>query len=115
MGDISAHFSRSEFRDRRTGELVGPSHELVHVLEAIRAQAGGRPLRIVSGYRSPSSNAAVGGARRSQHLKGTAADIPPGFVTPAQAAACGARGIGKRGMWATHVDVRPGAVTIWSY
>lgn len=43
-------------------------------LEAIRAKAS-RPVEIVSGFRSVAQNRCVGGATRSQHLYGTAADI----------------------------------------
>lgn len=114
MGDLSPHFSRSEFRDKRTRELVGPDRRLVDVLEAIRALTG-NPLTITSGYRSPSTNAAVGGAKRSQHLVGRAADIPAGRATVAQAEAAGATGIGEKDGWAVHVDVRPGPPARWSY
>jgi uncharacterized protein YcbK (DUF882 family) len=89
-------------------------HALIDVLERIRA-LDGRPLRIVSGYRSPARNRAVGGAQRSQHLYGRAADIPQGRATVDQAAAAGARGIGERNGWAIHVDTRPGHPARWSY
>jgi zinc D-Ala-D-Ala carboxypeptidase len=43
----------------------------------------GHPLEISSGYRSPDLNAAVGGARNSQHSQGLAADFScPGFGPP---------------------------------
>lgn len=104
MGDLSPHFSTAEFRDRRTGEVkVDP--ELVQRLEKLRALVG-RPLRIVSGYRSPSTNKAVGGARYSQHLYGRAVDIPYGYATVPQAELAGFRGIGRRDRFAVHVDVR---------
>jgi zinc D-Ala-D-Ala carboxypeptidase len=35
----------------------------------------GAPLTVSSGYRSPELNAAVGGAAKSQHMKGQAADV----------------------------------------
>lgn len=114
MGDLSEHFSRSEFRDRRTGELKGPPMELVAVLERVRALTG-RPLRIISGYRSPRTNRSVGGARRSRHLHGDAVDIPAGHCTTEQAAAAGAVGIGSKGPWAVHLDTRPGPRTFWRY
>lgn len=114
MGDLTAHFSRSEFVDRRTGQLVEPPARLLAVLEVVR-WIGGRPLRIVSGYRSPETNSEVGGAPASRHLFGDAADIPSGFVTVDQAAAAGAVGIGEKDGWAVHVDVRPGPPARWSY
>jgi hypothetical protein len=36
------------------------------------------PYKINSGYRCPALNAAVGGAKNSQHMKGQAADITCG-------------------------------------
>ena len=45
------------------------------VLEPLRLFAG--PLRITSGYRNPRTNQEVGGAEKSAHLYGRAADIIP--------------------------------------
>ncbi len=115
MGDISPNFSRWELADRRTGELAGDFLHLVDHLEQLRRDAGGRPLNILSGYRSAETNRRVGGATNSQHLHGRAADIPAGYATQAQAVAAGFTGIGMSGKWATHVDVRPGGVTVWHY
>ncbi len=114
MGDLSAHFSSGEFIDRRTGERRDPPEELLRLLERIRALRPG-PLVIVSGYRSPSTNALVGGAPRSRHLQGDAADIPAGRATAAEALRCGAVGIGVSDGWVTHVDVRPGWPVQWRY
>lgn len=47
--------------------------DLPLVLEALRAILG-RPIRINSGYRCPKHNLEVGGALRSTHLGGMAAD-----------------------------------------
>lgn len=105
MGDLSRHFSSSEFRDHRTGGLVGPTRKLLRILEGIRASIG-RPLPIVSGYRSPATNKAAGGAARSYHLRGRAADLPAGLVRPEQAISAGAGGIGVRDGWVVHVDDR---------
>lgn len=107
MGDLSAHFSRHEF-DSHDGARAEPALELVAALEKLRAICGGRPLRIVSGYRSPAHNRAVHGARRSQHLFNRAADIEKGYATIDQATAAGFTGIGWCGAWVVHVDVRPG-------
>jgi len=115
MGDLSLHFSRSEFTDRRTGEL-NVYRELIDRLEVLRTIIGDRPITIISGFRSRSTNTAVKGAKASQHLLGRAADIPFGVATVQQARAAGFRGIGARGVWAVHVDVREGTrVVTWSY
>jgi len=115
MGDLSPHFSRSEFADRRDGSLEGPDPHLLEHLEELRALCGGRPLRIVSGYRSAATNLEVGGARNSLHLVGQAADIPSGYATVAQAEESGFTGIGEKAGWAIHVDVRRGTAARWQY
>ena len=47
---------------------------VANVLDRLRSEWG-RPIIVTSGYRCKELNAAVGGARNSQHLKGQAADI----------------------------------------
>ena len=49
---------------------------LAQELDKVR-EAWGSPILVNSWYRPPEVNAAVGGARRSQHLYGTAADVRP--------------------------------------
>lgn len=44
------------------------------ILQPIRAHYD-KPVRVSSGYRSPSVNASVGGSESSDHCKGQAADI----------------------------------------
>jgi uncharacterized protein YcbK (DUF882 family) len=58
---------------------------------------------------------AVGGAADSQHMYGTAADLPPALVSPASAHRLGAIGVGRKGTSAVHVDVRSGPAADWSY
>ncbi len=73
------HFRLSEFRcegPECAGKL--PSYispKLVEILEQIRDRCGGRPIHILSGFRCPTHNAAVGGASESRHMHGDAADI----------------------------------------
>lgn len=109
MGDASTHFSWSEFasRDGEQSPRTLQSAQLIARLEALRCICGSKPLRIVSGYRSPAHNRAVGGATNSRHMIGDAADIPAGYATVAQAEAAGFTGIGNRDRWAVHVDCRP--------
>lgn len=49
---------------------------LIGILNPIRAKWGA-PLRVISGYRSPTWNMRVGGAEHSFHMEGLAADIAP--------------------------------------
>lgn len=112
MAKLSAHFDSREFLSG-DGDRRDPPCALLCVLEAIRAIAG-RPLPIVSGYRSPLWNAKVGGAPASFHLKAEAADIPAGFVDEAGARRAGATGVGvNKDGWAVHVDIGP--VRTWRY
>jgi hypothetical protein len=63
-------------------ELIPNLRLLARGLDRIRLLLG-HPLDISSGYRSPTLNAAVGGARNSQHSQGLAADFTcPGFGPP---------------------------------
>lgn len=56
---------------------------LAPALQIIR-DALGAPLVVASGYRSPSHNQAVGGATKSQHLQGKAADLVPPSGVPVE-------------------------------
>lgn len=51
-----------------------------NVLDPLREKYG-KPIKINSGYRSPLVNAAVGGAKNSDHLFGYASDITAGNKT----------------------------------
>lgn len=78
----SAHFSFAEFRCSCGGRYDGCAVVRVHrgllqSLEQLRTSYYPRGLTIVSGYRCPRRNQAVGGASSSQHMYGAAADIPP--------------------------------------
>lgn len=48
-----------------------------NVLDPLRDMYG-KPITVNSGYRCPQLNAAVGGAKNSQHMSGEAADITAG-------------------------------------
>lgn len=108
------HFTWAELGDP-PARLRPNSIRLAKRLEDLRARNGGRPLRILSAYRGPLKNASVGGARQSQHLAGRAADIPIGYATVEEAVMSGFTGIGSKGPWAIHVDVRPGPLARWTY
>lgn len=82
MGDLSAHFSRAEFRCHDDhgnpcpycGGKAEVDSRLIDRLEAIREFAD-IPIQITSGYRCPTRNAEVGGEANSAHLTGEAADF----------------------------------------
>lgn len=74
MGDLSAHFSTSEFRCKCGCGQVIVHPALIELLESIREFAG-IPIQITSGYRCAEHNAAVGGVPSSAHTTGEAADF----------------------------------------
>jgi len=74
VGDLSAHFSRSEFACKCGCGGVQVNPVLIEALEDIR-EFSGIPMVITSGWRCPAHNAAVGGAPSSAHLTGEAADF----------------------------------------
>lgn len=74
MGDLSEHFSLSEFRCKCGCGQVIVVPALIELLEYVR-EFSGFPIIITSGYRCPDHNAAVGGEPSSAHLTGEAADI----------------------------------------
>jgi uncharacterized protein YcbK (DUF882 family) len=76
VGDLSKHFSRTEFACTCM-EPCGcdtVDSELIKVLEEVREKFG-KSITITSGHRCPAHNKRVGGAKTSQHLTGRAADI----------------------------------------
>lgn len=77
---VTPHFGLAEFacRDHTAYPLEWLQDRLLplcETLEIVREAAGGRPLRIISGFRSEAYNRKIGGARASQHVQGRAADI----------------------------------------
>ena len=84
--DLTANFTLEEFTKSTTAIRMGIDNsvtpEIIHnlqdlcidVLQPLREWYG-KPIRIASGYRSPALNSYIGGAGKSQHMKGEAADI----------------------------------------
>lgn len=75
----TTHFQLSEFHSK-DGVLVpvpvrGNIKKLMQELEIIRSFFGDRPIKINSGYRSPSHNLSQGGEEDSLHQCGMAVDI----------------------------------------
>ena len=85
-------------------------------------ESKGIPLNVTSGYRSPEHNAAVGGARGSQHLHGNAIDVSlTGLDSQQQQAVVNQflsdQRVGGFGYYprsnSIHVDVRQGTRAAW--
>lgn len=82
MGDLSPHFSRSEFACKCGCGFDTVDVELLIYLEKVRTHFE-QVVTITSACRCPSYNHVVGGTVRSQHLLGRAADIAVANVSPA--------------------------------
>jgi uncharacterized protein YcbK (DUF882 family) len=95
---------------------------LTFAFEKVRALYG-KPITVVSAYRTESHNRSIGGARFSQHVQGRALDLkPPKGVTvekffndiKAKAKEFGIHGIGKYKTF-VHIDVRPeDRLAVWN-
>lgn len=115
MSKLSDHFDSDEFKCHCCGKLPqhGISKELITLLEQIR-NVFGKSITITSGYRCEHHNREVGGAKKSQHMDGIAADIKVTGVPAHEVHAYLSEhfddkigGLGKYKNW-THVDVRAG-------
>ena len=71
---LAPDFKVRELRCRDGSDTVMVDEVLVLLLQCIREHFG-KAVTITSGYRTPTHNVAVGGAKSSQHLLGRAADI----------------------------------------
>jgi len=83
---LAPGFKVREFRCRDGSDVVMIDESLVVLLQCIREHFG-KPVTITSGYRTAAHNAAVGGAKSSQHLLGRAADIQVQDTDPLAVAA----------------------------
>jgi uncharacterized protein YcbK (DUF882 family) len=118
---LSPHFKVSEFRDWHSHQLPpsymdnGLRRLCREVLEPLRSRFG--VCTVHSGYRTPATNAAVGGAPQSYHVytarrRFPAADVSFARGTPHDWAEAADRLVpnGGLGVYPTHihVDQRPG-------
>lgn len=110
---LTSSFKVREFACNDGSDVILIHPDLPSVLQNIRNQFG-KPIIINSGYRTPEYNKKVGGATRSQHCYGTAADIVVDGVSPASVAAAAEKALkemdypGGIGLYKSfvHVDVR---------
>ncbi len=110
-------------RDHRTGEVHPMDNKLLELLNTLQQKVGGeKPFHIISGYRSPKTNAALnkksnGVAKRSLHMQGRAIDLRlPGcdIATLHKAArSCQTGGVGYYPK-SNFIHVDTGRVRYWS-
>lgn len=108
---VGEHFKVREFACKDGSQVVFIDSNLVTILDILRDQVG-KPVYINSGYRTPTRNNKVGGAKYSYHMRGMAADIRIEGMTAKEIAnklnkiipsSCG---IIVYASW-VHVDTRP--------
>lgn len=115
---LEENFALSEFKCRDGSdvpeELMDNVCLLAKNLQVLRDHIG-KPIRVISGYRSPPYNRKIGGARRSQHMVAKAADIKIKGMSPTEVKAVivqlikeGKMHSGGVGLYTTftHYDVR---------
>jgi uncharacterized protein YcbK (DUF882 family) len=114
---LSPHFALKEFLSPDSPDVplfvLENLKRLSQRLESVREKLGKRKIIITSGYRTKAHNLKVGGAPKSQHLTGSAADIVVDGMTPKQVQRAlesfwqGGMGYGET---FTHLDIRPNNV-----
>ncbi len=86
----STNFSLAEFKCRDGTDVPkkfrGTVQQLMNNLEVLRTELGNNSITINSGYRTPAYNKSIGGASRSRHMCGQAADIKVRNHTPKRVA-----------------------------
>lgn len=105
---LSKNFHLKEFVCKEGKGEVLIADGLIEKLQALRDYLG-KPITIVSGYRSPAYNKKINGSTKSQHMYGRAADIRVSGVSTEEVAKAaiklGFKGIGIYDTF-THVDIR---------
>ncbi len=107
---LSKNFKSTEFdcKGKHCCGITKIDSDLVGFLQMIRANFGVAVV-INSGYRCKDHNKAVGGASKSKHLEGMAADINVKGIAPIEVAkyceSIGVKGIGLYD-WGCHIDTR---------
>jgi uncharacterized protein YcbK (DUF882 family) len=118
MAKLTKNFSLEEFKCKDGSDI--PNNALSNIIELAKnlqvlRDAVGKTITITSGYRSQKHNAKIGGAKNSQHVKGTASDIKVKGMTAKEVAlviegliASGKMKEGGIGIYPTwvHYDIR---------
>lgn len=121
---LTTNFSLNEFNKRNYNvptDVLRNLLELAKNLQVLRDEVK-KPIKITSGYRPAELNAKVGGASKSRHITGEAADFKIEGYTPKQVAAIIEKliaegkmkqgGLGTYSTW-VHYDVR-GTAARWA-
>ena len=121
---LTNNFSLNEFNKRNYNvptDVLRNLLELAKNLQVLRDEVK-KPIKITSGYRPAELNAKVGGATKSRHITGEAADFKIEGYTPKQVAAIIEKliaegkmkqgGLGTYSTW-VHYDVR-GTAARWT-
>ena len=116
---MSKYFKPEEFECHCGCGEKDVNPKLVELLNRIR-ESFGKPITIMSGRRCEAHNTKVGGAKNSQHILGSAADIKVKDVPPKEVQEylmkhfddeC--KGLGRYNSF-THIDVRDGKIARWN-
>ena len=115
MPQISPNFKRAEFACGCGCSFDTIDAETLEILEAVRERFG--PVVVTSGARCPAHNAAVGGAKASQHILARAADVQvdgadPDTIHDWIAARYPHTSLGRYDTF-THVDTRTDGPARW--
>jgi len=127
-GNITSSFSWNEFKCRDNTNV--PLHLAINIVDLCRdvlqpiRDHYHKPVHITSGYRTPTYNRSVGGATKSQHMQGRAADITVAGVSTDDLFSFVKRFMKTRGKGGgvgyyrksgfVHVDIRPTKeIAIW--
>ena len=121
---LTTNFSLNEFNKRNYNvptDVLRNLLELAKNLQVLRDEVK-KPIKITSGYRPAELNAKVGGATKSRHITGQAADFKIEGYTPKQVAAIIEKliaegkikqgGLGTYSTW-VHYDTR-GTAARWA-
>jgi uncharacterized protein YcbK (DUF882 family) len=107
-------------RDVRVGQVRPIDLRVYFLLAVLQSEVSGRPIIVMSGYRTKATNELLRqqgfeAARNSFHLRGCAADVNVGGVSPARVAVLGSLlGLGGVGLYRNFVHLDTGPRRFWT-